>query len=239
MATAAQPHPIELDVDSATTLLATRGLTIRGRDFTVVTHPTFRQAAYLEKWRRAAKIDEMMQGFDPANDEKVSSFVADLIVQSFESDAIFHVLAGGLVEVKGGRPQKWTRDGADALAEWIAELEDAADQEALQRAILGVIASFFLSRIVALVASPSSSEDSATTEEPETIDRAEANDPPRPSSVATSNNPPAPDGAREAEPPDAGPDLWDRILASASKHSSTSRSASEPESASDSASSAI
>ena len=141
----------------ATSLLAERGFTIAGRHFAVTTRPTFRQAAYVEKWRKSAKIDEMMQHFDPNADTEVSSFVSNLIIESFENDAIFHVLAGGLVEVRDGAPLKWSREQADVFAEWIAECNDPVDLEALQSAILGVLASFFLMRIVSAATSQSSS----------------------------------------------------------------------------------
>lgn len=206
MATAAQPRtpPIDsIDTDSATALLATRGLTVQGRTFAIVTHPTFRQAAYLEKWRTAAAIDEMLAHFDPAADADVSPFVAKLIMQSFENDAIFHLVAGGIVEVVRGAPAKWTREKADALAEWIAELDQPEDQAALHRAILGVLASFFLSRIVAAAASPSSLD--AT----KTASTRDADDP-------SPNPPPPPSHASTPSATSAGPvDLADRILASA------------------------
>jgi hypothetical protein len=213
MAAAAQPEQLHIDVDHATSLLARRGLTVRGRSFAVVTHPTYRQAAYIEKWRQAAKIDAMLARFDPAKDTEVSAFVANLIVESFESDAIFHVLAGGLVEVKHGRPQKWTREGADALAEWIAELDDPADQHALQGAILGVIASFFLSRIVAAAASQTSSADEVQADTPPDVEPTPGADDPSPS--------PRSRPTTRTVPIEDMPDVFDRILASVPPEQST------------------
>jgi hypothetical protein len=157
MTAAAQPNA--LDVDLATTVLAERGLTIAGRTFVVSPKPTVKQRAYMHKWRAASGVDEMMKHFDPAKDERVSDFVESLIIQSFENDAIFHLLAGGLVPVVNGAPAKWDYKTAESLARFFGDLEEEADQEALNKAILGVLSSFFLLRIVSDAASRSSLED--------------------------------------------------------------------------------
>jgi hypothetical protein len=160
MTAAAQPasQPPTLDVDLATTLLAERGLTLGGRNFVVATKPSVRQRAYMHKWRAASGVDEMMADFDPKQHDRVSAFVEGLIIQSFENDAIFHMLAGGLVPVTNGRPQKWDYRVAEQLAGFFGDLEEESDVDALNKAILGVLSTFFLLKIVSDAASLSSTE---------------------------------------------------------------------------------
>ncbi len=236
MTATATPDAPTIDVEYATSVLAEHGVDVGGRKFIVATRQNYRQTGYINKWRRASKLDEMLKRFDPENDTEVSSFVADLIVESFENDAVFHLLAGGLLEVKHGRAQPWTLVHADALANWFAELDDPNDQARLNKAILGVVASFFLSRLVSsAVGRNSSSRDEG---EPEREDSADTREPSAPTSRPSFDEPrsapkeseiQAPTEQPKQQPRERPADLSDRILASIPE----SLPASEPASTSD------
>jgi hypothetical protein len=99
---------------------------IAGRVFAEVPGMTYRRHLYVIKHYASAKLEA---GQPVLN-----------IVDPSHGPAI---LAGFLVPVEEGTPDKWTPEGADALAEWFGSLEDPEAFEVLNAMLLGLVQGFF------------------------------------------------------------------------------------------------
>lgn len=90
------------------------------------------------------------------------SIAHEVVMQSFRSGRMFHLLAGMLVECD----VKWTPAIAEQNAEYFAEITDPASKAAMQDAFVGVLLGFFLSAPTSSAPSPSVSTEAAPARRP-------------------------------------------------------------------------
>jgi hypothetical protein len=128
-------------------------VTLGGRRFREITRPSFNQDIWVMRHARVAGITSVLDGASSTTSDDPEALVARVLERALEGDHMVNLLAGVLVE--DGAP--WSRDRAEANAQFFGGLTDPAEKEILQTRWLIWLANFFAGGAASLVRSLSSS----------------------------------------------------------------------------------
>lgn len=125
---------------------------VAGRRFTAVSDTSFEQDIWIMQLLQESGLRQMAEKFNVVSDD-LSNVSQEVIIAAFRSGKLFQLL--GAVMVEDGK--EWTLESAKANADFFAKLTSREDKNAMRASIVSVILGFFVSGLLALGTSETSS----------------------------------------------------------------------------------
>ena len=147
-----------------------------GRYFIVRKATTAKQDHYIMARLEEAGLEKLKDQF--GDDGAISKVAIEVMKLAYDNDILFEIVGAMLTETDDrgeplplvdsrGRPQKWTKEKADELANFVANLDDPIEKEQFNTIINATLILFFTTGVAPLMTSQSSSEVTAPSS-PET-----------------------------------------------------------------------
>lgn len=125
------------EVREATKLLPD-SITVAGRTFYPTQNTTFEQDIYLMSLMTETGIDKIAATV--TEEMKLNQVAQKVIAAAYNSGKLFLILAAGMLEAG----KKWNKPESEALAQWLADLDQPEDKAKLHGLIATAVLGFFL-----------------------------------------------------------------------------------------------
>lgn len=160
------PAAAETPTEPANTPFLVQGRRFRAREKT-----TGRQDMYVMGILEGADFERLRDQM--GDDGSLSDLAKHIITNAYQQDTLYDLVGAILEEVdeRGqplplvdgkGRPQKWTKENAEAIGNFIANLDDEEEKGQFSAMISGVLVMFFTTGVAAWTGSRNSSAAPAT-----------------------------------------------------------------------------